>query len=275
MLCVLGNRSASKRTASLRYFRHSADSPSLMGARFILYSLIKLFLAAEYSRNPNQKMAISTAMKTARRIAVSLVAIPCLVVVVLHYLFSTALNGPPPTLAALSEPHEYYFAYGSNMNPQYLGTIRGVESQWRAMGKVVDYEVQFSLAGIPMLEPSFANLAPMPGKVAVGVVYRLAPTDIEALMSSEGNSYEWRPVLVSVEGRQPLTALTLVAPPSMSEGATPSRRYLTIMYRAATYFEFPEKELERLDPKQGSHVPILSEATGVAIQSMTWISARL
>ncbi|MFQ5745189.1 MAG: hypothetical protein ACE5HV_16645 [Acidobacteriota bacterium] len=96
------------------------------------------------------------------------------------------------------------------MSPQYLARIRGVDSQWSAAAQLSDYEVRFSLQGIPDVEPSFATITRAAGKIAYGVVHRLSPEDLHRVKQSEDDSYGWRQVNVVSHGDQPISAWTLV-----------------------------------------------------------------
>jgi len=213
-------------------------------------------------------------MKLIKKVPFGSLATALSAVLSLHLLFNAALEAAPPEYSPPTEHVEHYFAYGSNMSPQYLARIRGLHSQWSAAAQLEDHEVRFSLEGIPNVEPSFATVTPAPGKIAYGVLHRLSPEDVYRIKQSEGDSYQWQQVQVVVQGEEPISAWTLVTSPASASDQLPSRRYLKTMYDAAVLFGFSEEELQRLDPKQGAYFPILSETVGTVIQTAVWISAR-
>lgn len=213
-------------------------------------------------------------MVSPKQIALGIVAGLIALLVGLHLWFASMLNGPVPEFAETGDHPEYYFAYGSNMSPQYLGLIRGVEVQWAAPVTLRGYTVEFGLNGLPPLEPSFANLRPAPGETAIGVVHQLSKEGIDMIAGSEGDEYEWKKVTVLTRDYKQLAAWTLVAIPEQPATELPSRRYLQIMQNAAIHYDFPEEEIARLDPEQGAYIPVLSELMGIFIQTATWLSAR-
>ena len=196
-------------------------------------------------------------------------------VLALHFYFASLLTSAPPPYEPIREPFAYYFAYGSNMSPQYLTNIRNVRSQWSSASILQDYAVQFSLPGLARLEPAFANVTPQQGAEAYGVVHRLSLEGLETIKGSEGEGYHWRQVDVHLASGESVSAWTLVAKPAFLAQAPPSRRYLGVMYAAAVYFDFPEAQQERLNPERGAYIPVLSEVIGVFIQSAVWLAARI
>ena len=213
-------------------------------------------------------------MVSPKQIALSLLGGVVAILLGLHFWFASILTGPVPEFTESGNHVEYYFAYGSNMSPQYLGLIRGVEVQWAAPATLRDYIVEFGLAGLPPLEPSFANLRPEPGETALGVVYQLSKEGIDMIAGSEGEGYEWKKVTILTRDYKQLAAWTLVAIPEQPATELPSRRYLQIMQNAARHYDFPEEEIARLDPEQGAYIPVLSELMGIFIQTATWLAAR-
>jgi hypothetical protein len=191
-----------------------------------------------------------------------------------HLYFVHLLSRESPLPAPLTEPAIFYFAYGSNMNPNYLTYIRDVRSQWSEAGILRNYELGFGLAGIPGLEPSFANLTPVDGGTVYGVVHRLTSADLARIKGSERNIYGWRTVPVETLEGKTMQAWTLVAGADDSPLAIPSRRYLNIMRDAARRYGFPREQIKRLDSLRGAYQPVLSELVGTFIQSIVWLNAR-
>lgn len=69
-------------------------------------------------------------MKLTKKLAFGSLATALSAVLSLHLLFYAALEAAPPEYSPPTEHVEQYFAYGSNMSPQYLARIRGLHSQW-------------------------------------------------------------------------------------------------------------------------------------------------
>ena len=117
----------------------------------------------------------------------------CLALLCALYLaFTAALVAPPPDLSHAGDKTDYYFSYGSNMSPQYLGRIRGVGIQWSAAATLSDYAIRFSLPGVNFLEPSFAVLVPAVDEIAYGVVHRISDDDLSHIKDSENVAYGWQ-----------------------------------------------------------------------------------
>ena len=80
-------------------------------------------------------------------------------------------------------------------------------------------------------------------------------------------------VKLSVPSGEIITAWTLISPQNENVEVPPSRRYYKIMRSAAILFNFPETELQWLDPEQGAYTPVLSEAFGTIVYSWVWLRA--
>ena len=172
-------------------------------------------------------------------------------------------------------PDVVYFAYGSNMNDRYLTRVRGVTRHSSEAAKLSGFEVRFNLEGMTFLEPAFANLSPKPGHVAYGVVHRLPTDQFNKIIGSEGPGYGLRDVQVVLADGSTLIAKTLISKPTLSQEASPSRRYLSFLHEAATDYAFPEAHVHRYNPDNGAYMPVVSELFGAAIQTVVWITARL
>lgn len=182
----------------------------------------------------------------------------------------------PPLLPEPSaEVVEGYFAYGSNMNDRYFTRVRGITRTSSEMASLPDYAVKFNLSGIPILEPSFANLVPEQGSTAYGVFHRLPSGELDRILGSEGESYTVRLVTVYLNDGSTAMAKTLISDPSLDSPISPSKRYLNYMYEAAETYNMPQEVVERYNPGQGAYIPVVSECFGAVIHTAVWVSARL
>eukprot|EP00741_Cyanophora_paradoxa_P017276 tig00020961_g16686.t1 len=149
-----------------------------------------------------------------------------------------------PSAPAKNEPTVWYLAYGSNMNSKVFEVRRGIKPIERAPCKVPGYELNFHIAGIPYLEPSFASVEEIPGGPRTelhGVVYKITQKDYETVRRTEGGGghdgvgYGARVVKCTTYDGRVVDAVTLVATPGSTRlGADPSRRYRELLVEGAT-----------------------------------------
>lgn len=67
---------------------------------------------------------------------------------------------------------EYYFAYGSNMNPERMAA-RGLVYDHAARGLLEHYELRFNKKASDLKNASYANVEPSQGNLVEGVLYKL------------------------------------------------------------------------------------------------------
>ncbi|SDU06758.1 Gamma-glutamyl cyclotransferase, AIG2-like [Pseudomonas pohangensis] len=122
----------------------------------------------------------------------------------------------------------WYFAYGSNMNPQRMRT-RGLLFSEVLAGQLHGYELCFNKRAHDRPDTAYANIRHRQGALVEGVMYRLdAPAEIFKMDPFEGT-----PVFYSRERMPVLTAQGMlpgwvyVANPAWrSDGLRPTRAYL-------------------------------------------------
>jgi hypothetical protein len=86
-----------------------------------------------------------------------------------------------------------YFAYGSNMDPSTMESLRNLRPLSAQAGVLVDYKLLFNMPGMPLLEPSAASIRKEPGYVVHGVIYELSDADFATVGRTEGVpfAYQW------------------------------------------------------------------------------------
>jgi len=85
----------------------------------------------------------------------------------------------------------WYFAYGSNMNPQRMNA-RGIAFSQALAGQLVGFELCFDKRASGKSGVGYANIRYQPGSVVEGVLYRLQRAeDIDLMDPFEGNPYRY------------------------------------------------------------------------------------
>jgi cation transport regulator ChaC len=145
----------------------------------------------------------------------------------------------------------WYFAYGSNLDPDTFEGRRGMRPLDRCRVSLAGFRLVFDLPVGPG-ERAVANLAEAPGSRIFGVAYSLAARDARKLDRTEGvhrGYYKRLPVQVARDDGALLDAFTYVSPHGRP-GRKPSARYLGIILRGARHHGLPEEwllELERFE----------------------------
>ncbi|MFI8482678.1 gamma-glutamylcyclotransferase family protein [Pseudomonas sp. NPDC078700] len=123
---------------------------------------------------------------------------------------------------------DWYFAYGSNMNPARM-QARGLHVLEARAGQLSGFALRFNKRAATVMGQAFANIVYQPGSVVEGILYRLADAgEIDKLDPFEGT-----PVLYSRErmhittAQDDIAAWVYIANPAFrEEGLLPSREYL-------------------------------------------------
>ncbi len=123
---------------------------------------------------------------------------------------------------------DYYFAYGSNMNPARM-RARGIHFTAAIAAQLPDFKLCFNKRAAGKVNVAYANIGYAPGACVEGVIYRLAvPEDITIMDPFEGSPFRYsRDVypLRTDEGEIP--AWVYVANPAMiADGLLPERNYM-------------------------------------------------
>jgi hypothetical protein len=151
----------------------------------------------------------------------------------------------------------HYFAFGANMSSAVLRR-RGIEVLSREPARLRGYRLVFDLAGFRWVEPAFASVVRDPEHDVYGVLYRLAPDQLERVDSYEGRGYSF--IEVEVEGaRSGITRSRTYQSRWPTPGLRPSRRYLRVLCRGARENGLPSSYLNGLGAHPSVHVPVLSD----------------
>lgn len=109
---------------------------------------------------------------------------------------------------------KYYFAYGSNMNPERMKE-RGVNYRWYKKAVLKDYRLVFNKERLN--GSAAANIEPFPGAVVEGVLYELENPrrGIDNLDVYEGypDHYDRMVVKVETEDGEVYDAIVYIAQP--------------------------------------------------------------
>jgi gamma-glutamylcyclotransferase (GGCT)/AIG2-like uncharacterized protein YtfP len=123
---------------------------------------------------------------------------------------------------------EWYFAYGSNMNPARM-QARGLAFVESTGGQLTGFALRFNKRATGKSQVAYANIVYAPQGCVEGVLYRLAQAaDIQLMDPFEGNPVRYsREVFVVSSMSGPINAWVYVANPAMiADGLLPERRYL-------------------------------------------------
>jgi hypothetical protein len=217
----------------------------------------------------------------------------------------------PDRLATTSEDKSIlYLAYGSNLSAETFRGTRGIHPLSAINVHVPSLTLTFDLAGIPYLEPCFANTRystpPPPGKDAahaaeyrknrwkkglVGVLYEVTLADYRTIISTEGGGASYQDIVVPCfpldmglattpddpQGT-PVRAHTLMSPPSGSRivrpdpaYAQPSWRYLKLITDGAQEHCLPADYAEYLSVIRGYTITTWRQRVGCALFLGSWL----
>lgn len=145
----------------------------------------------------------------------------------------------------------WYFAYGSNLEPEKLRIRADLEILEEACAFVDGWGLCFDMPGIPPAEPSMANLFEESGSTVHGVVIKLSDEDFQALARSEGGGRFYRQLELEVttydDRRIRAFAFVGVSGVRLRSARPPSRRYLELIRSGARARGLDPDYCERLD----------------------------
>lgn len=160
----------------------------------------------------------------------------------------------------MGEIARYYFAYGSNMNPDRV-VGRGMQFESHRAGQLHGYRMIFNKRSVKYPGAASANVVQQSGAVTEGVLYRLLePAQIEMMDPFEGFPVRYNRLALPVETREgQLSAWVYIANAEFIEdGLQPARWYLEHLlagklYLSADYYRMleatrclPDSEVEPL-----------------------------
>ena len=131
----------------------------------------------------------------------------------------------------------YYFAYGSNMNPQRVRQ-RKTQFAHHQAGALVDYKLVFNKRSVKHPGAASANVMAEPGARTEGVVYKLSePQQIEMMDPYEGYPIRYDRLILPIRcQREICDAWVYIANPAyISAGLKPARWYLNHLLAGASF----------------------------------------
>jgi hypothetical protein len=225
---------------------------------------------------------------------------------------------PHTSAARLSSSSEektiLYLAYGSNLSAEAFRGRRGVRPLSSVNVLVPSLFLTFDLAGLPYLEPCFANTAyrtPPPGqepfprdpryrknhwqKGLVGVLYEVTPEDYRTIIATEGGGASYQEVVVPCypledgisctpeESKgEPVLGRTLLSPRDGERHvrpdpayAQPSFRYLKLLKDGAEEHGLPRDYMEYLASLHGFKVTTWRQVIGRALFVGAWMPCMI
>jgi cation transport regulator ChaC len=136
----------------------------------------------------------------------------------------------------------WYFAYGSNLDPETFLGRRRMRPRAARRARLRGFELVFDLPVGPG-ERAVANLRTAPGSEVHGVAFHLDAEQASHLDRTEGvdrGSYARVAVVLEAEGAASLEAFTYVSGGGVA-GRKPSRRYLGLILRGARHHGLPDE----------------------------------
>ncbi len=151
----------------------------------------------------------------------------------------------------------YYFAYGSNMNPDRV-KLRGMAVRSYMGGQLSDYRLVFNKRSTIFPGAASANIMVSSGSVVEGVIYELeSHQTIESMDPFEGYPIRYSRHIVSIATRKgALNSWVYTANEDhIQEGLKPAKWYLDHLL-AGKEFLSPSyyMDLARVDPLPDSHI---------------------
>lgn len=192
-----------------------------------------------------------------------------------------------------------YLAYGSNLTSRTLTGSRHIHPLEVTPVRVPSLTLTFTLAGLPYLEPCFANVRPRlqppphpaeQDKELIGVVYKLREEDYSRLFASEGAGTGYQEFTVTCYPLTPTTtsttttdnteiiATTLLCREDASAGTSnltrpgcqPSNRYLQLLREGARERDLPTSYVQYLDGLRGYKVTSRRQFVGGIVVMVVW-----
>jgi hypothetical protein len=155
-----------------------------------------------------------------------------------------------------------YFAFGSNMVPETMTVLRDLSPLSSTAAILPDFKLRFSVAGMPLVEPSAAAAERCDGKRVHGVLYELTEEEFARVGITEGIpfGYRWQACQVypyvgdgSTAGEEALltasslSAYTLIAGSPMSTDAAPSKSYRDLLIEGARLWKLDSDCVQQLE----------------------------
>jgi gamma-glutamylcyclotransferase len=139
---------------------------------------------------------------------------------------------------------KYYFAYGSNMNPDRVRQLK-MSFESAASGHLFDYSLRFNKRSVKYPGTAAANVMVSAKGVTEGVLYRLVePVQIEMMDPYEGYPVRYTRIALPIVTKAGVVEawVYIANEDHVTEGLVPARWYLNHLlagrdYLSASYFE--------------------------------------
>lgn len=151
------------------------------------------------------------------------------------------------------------------MSSEVINKHRKVETLSKSVAVLNHYALVFNARGLPIIEPSFANIALRKNAQVWGVVYLIERADWLKIIATEGNDYAEHEVKVETEAGDRITALTLYATENLVSNKKPSKRYYSIVLEGAIESQLPEDYICELKKTETTHIPVVSTLFTLAL----------
>jgi hypothetical protein len=147
----------------------------------------------------------------------------------------------------------WYFAYGSNMQPDTFAGRRGITPSRALAARVRDWRLVLDKKPLIPIGTAFANLRPEPGHETYGVVYEITADDLAHVDLTEGvliGNYTRvevaiEPLVASTDGALPTAAFTLVSD-MIAPDLLPSDQYMALLIDGAECHGLPAEWIAML-----------------------------
>jgi len=160
----------------------------------------------------------------------------------------------------------WYFAYGANLSRAIFESRRGMKPAAVRRARLEDFRLAFSEPGIPIFEPSFANVEPASGRSVHGVAYALDQAEMEALIADESSNYQRIEVFVHEEDDNVLPCVTFQSRRTVPDRA-PSFRYRQLLIDGAREHGLPESYIDFLQ-----ELPCIDRGPGRTLNGVFYAS---
>lgn len=146
------------------------------------------------------------------------------------------------------EPGEHwYFAYGSNLDPETFCGRRRIQPLDTRTALITDYRLSFNLP-VGTSNRGVANVLPEPGGRVWGVIYRISTHDAGRLDRSEGVGRDFyrRIIVVARTADGPEIEAFTYSSARGRRGRLPSPRYLGLLVNGARHHRLPQGWIDHL-----------------------------
>jgi cation transport regulator ChaC len=143
----------------------------------------------------------------------------------------------------------WYFAYGSNMQPDTFRGRRGIVAREAVPARLVGWRLVLDKPPIVPVGGAMANVVEEPAGHVLGVAYAVTPDDLAHIDLTEGvliGNYRRVAVrLTALDGGRELDAFTLTSE-RRDQTLCPSRRYMALLIEGALTHGLPDDYVEWL-----------------------------